>query len=147
LVHQVWQPLHLLFKSNNIFVVEKAFRCLRVIGEHARDFVHKRTVTDVLPPLLTFFKSLEIMVKERHKQKTLAANQSRRILAEMVSGLWDLLVLLELEPLETDPLIDLLVNHIKDKEGGGGDTTSFLKPKRSLDANILQLKLQHPITS
>ena len=58
LVHQVWQPLHLLFKSNNIFVVEKAFRCLRVIGEHARDFVHKRTVTDVLPPLLTFFKSL-----------------------------------------------------------------------------------------
>ena len=36
---------------------------------------------------------------------------------------------------------------LQDKEGGGGDTTSFLKPKRSLDANILQLKLQHPITS
>ena len=55
----------------------KAFDCLRVIAEHARDFVHRRTVTDVLPPLLSFFRTLEVMVKDRDKQHTMAANQSR----------------------------------------------------------------------
>jgi len=139
LVHDLWHPLKLLFKSNNIFIVDKAFECLVVIAEHARDFVHKRTVTDVFPPLLKFFHTLQVMVGDRDRQTTLAATQSRRILSRLVSGLWTFLHLLDLGPLESDPLIGLLLDHLGDKLGTG--ETEFLKPKRNLDANILWLKM------
>jgi len=139
LVHDLWHPLKLLFKSTNIFVVDKAFDCLVVIAAHARDFVHKRTVTDVFPPLLNFFQTLQVMVGDRDRQATLAATQSRRILTRLVSGLWNFLDLLDLGPLESDPLVELLLDHLGDKLGSG--ETQFLKPKRNLDQNILWLKL------
>jgi len=146
LVHQTWHPLRLLFKSNNIFIVDKAFECLMVIARHARDFVHKRTVTDVFPPLLKFFQTLQLMVNDRDKHNTLAATQSRRILARLSAGVWELLELLNLQPLETDPIIQLLLEHLGDKLDVAGEdrnSDNSLKPKRNLDANILWLKLNH----
>eukprot|EP00092_Neocalanus_flemingeri_P022609 GFUD01024522.1.p1 GENE.GFUD01024522.1~~GFUD01024522.1.p1 ORF type:complete len:985 (+),score=312.04 GFUD01024522.1:63-3017(+) len=146
LVHQTWHPLRLLFKSTNIFIVDKAFECLMVIAKHARDFVHKRTVTDVFPPLLKFFQTLQLMVSDRDKHTTLAASQSRRILARLSAGVWDLLELLDLQPLETDPIIQLLLEHLGDKLDVAGEENSshcILEPKRNLDANILWLKLNH----
>jgi len=147
LVHQTWQPLKLLFKSNNIFVVDKAFECLMIIARHARDFVHKRTVTEVFPPLLNFFKTLKLMVSERENHQSLAATQSRRILSRLSAGVWDLLVLLDLQPLETDPLIHLLLEYLGDKlDVVSDDEDNFdqrLKPKRNVDSNILWLKLNH----
>ena len=61
LVHQAWHPLKLLFRSTNIFIVDEAFRCLVVMANCARDFIRRRTLTDVLPPLLTFFKTLQVV--------------------------------------------------------------------------------------
>merc|ERR1712107_490455 len=74
-----------------IFIVDEAFRCLVVMANCARDFIRKRTLIDVLPPLLTFFKTLQVMVADRDKQSTLAATQSRRILSRLETGVWDLL--------------------------------------------------------
>lgn len=148
LVHQTWHPLRLLFKSPNIFIVERAFDCLMVIARHARDFVHKRTVSDVFPPLLKFFQTLQLMVADRDKHNTLAATQSRRILTRLSGGVWDLLELLNLQPLETDPIIQLLLEHLGDKldietEAGDDSSKRCLRPKRNLDSNILWLKLNH----
>ena len=61
LVHQAWHPLKLLFRSTNIFIVDEAFTCLVVMANCARDFIRRRTLTDVLPPLLTFFKTLQVV--------------------------------------------------------------------------------------
>ena len=36
LIHQVWQPLKLLFESDNIFVVAKAFKALHVFAVCAK---------------------------------------------------------------------------------------------------------------
>ena len=36
LVHLSWQPLKLLFNSNNLFVVEKAFNVLRIMAQCAK---------------------------------------------------------------------------------------------------------------
>jgi len=148
LVHQTWHPLRLLFNSPNIFIVERAFDCLMVIAKHARDFVHKRTVSDVFPPLLKFFQTLQLMVADRDKHNTLAATQSRRILTRLSAGVWDLLELLNLQPLETDPIIQLLLEHLGDKldveiEDEDNNSKRCLKPKRNLDSNILWLKLNH----
>merc|ERR1719431_1515948 len=76
------------------------------------DFIRRRTVTDVLPPLLDFFKTLQVMVGERALQATLAATQARRVLARLEEGVWALLTLLHLPPLETDAVIQLVVDHL-----------------------------------
>ena len=83
----------------------------------------------------------------------------RRILSKLVDGIWDFLDLLDLQPLEADPVIELLVQHMGNKltttgttercEGSGTELSareskevnSFFKPKRNVDANILWLKL------
>ena len=86
------------------------------------------------------------MVADRDKHNTMAATQSRRILARLSAGVWDLLEMLDLQPLETDPIIELLLEHLGDKLDVAGEETSShgsLEPKRNLDANILWLKLNH----
>ena len=75
------------------------------------------------------------------KPLCLAATQSRRILARLQAGLWDLLELLDLGPLETDPLIQLVVEYLGDKLTASPGVA--LEPRRNLDRNILALKLQH----
>ena len=87
------------------------------------------------------------MVSERENHQSLAATQSRRILSRLSAGVWDLLVLLDLQPLETDPLINLLLEYLGDKlDVVSDDEDNFdqrLKPKRNVDSNILWLKLNH----
>ena len=86
------------------------------------------------------------MVSDREKHNTLAATQSRRILSRLSAGVWNLLELLNLQPLETDPIIQLLLEHLGDKldvDGEDSDSNQSLRPKRSVDANILWLKLNH----
>ena len=93
--------------------------------------------------------NIQLMVTDRSKQNTMAATQSRRILSRLSAGIWDLLELLNLQPLETDPIIQLLLDHLGDKldviseDGSSVTSSSSLEPKRNVDANILWLKLNH----
>ena len=83
LVHDVWQPLKLVFKSSNIFLVEKGFDCLLVIAKHARDFVHRRTVADVFPPLLKFFQTLEVSECEARKPVGVAVLPAGNVIIDL----------------------------------------------------------------
>ena len=76
LVHLVWQPLKLLFSSNNLFVVEKAFHVLRIMAQCAKNFIRRRTLDDIFPDLVTYIKKLQIMVNDRGLQQTMAARYS-----------------------------------------------------------------------
>ena len=76
--------------------------------------------------------------------------------------MWDLLHLLDLGPLETDPIIQvffklgspflnlnpkLLVDQLGDKLKDSSGPAFILEPKRNIDANILWLKLKHRSTN
>ena len=100
----------------------------------------------IFHPSFPYF--VQIMVADRDRHNTLAANQSRRILARLSAGIWDLLELLNLQPLETDPIIQLMLEHLGDKldvvtDEGVSDGIQCLKSKRNVDINILWLKLNH----
>jgi len=162
LVHLTWQPLKLCFKSSNLLLVDSSFQCVMVIAQVARDFVHNRTVNDVFPALMQFLTNLQVMVSDRDKQQTLVAIQSRRILARLCKGIWSLIELLDLHPLETDPIIQLVLDHLgEDLRVKGEDTGDMevstlgsrlkvqdtdpghlLLPQRNVDKNILWLKMK-----
>ena len=154
LVHQSWQPLKLLFHSNNIFIVAKAFDLLHVFAECAKDFIHKRTLTDVFPPIMNYLKKLTIMAKDREMHQTLIARQSRLLLRKMVDGLWEFMDLLELGELESDPIIDQMIDFVNSSSElqVTYDNVAFKEPKhkdkiqqyydplRAMDSDILWLK-------
>ena len=112
LVHQAWQPLKLLFKSDNIFVVEQAFRVLMVFGQTAKDFIHKRALTDVFPSLSIYIRRLQAMVSDRAMHQSLMARQARSLLQKMVGGMWDLMALLSLDVLESDAIIEQMLDFV-----------------------------------
>ena len=64
LVHQVWQPLKLLFDSDNIFVVAEAFKVLKIFASHAKDFIHRRTVQEVFPAIVKYLHKLKVILNE-----------------------------------------------------------------------------------
>lgn len=63
LVHQSWKPLKLLFNCDNLFVVAKAFHVLRVIGQVAKDFIHRRALSDVFPSVARYITKLQVATK------------------------------------------------------------------------------------
>ena len=155
LVHQSWQPLKLLFHSNNIFIVAKAFDLLHVFAVCAKDFIHRRTLTDVFPPIMKYLKKLTLMAKDREMHQTLIARQSRMLLRKMVEGLWEFMALLELGELESDPIIDQMISFVdssselevtcdnvalKQAKDDSGKIIRYYDPLRVMDSDILWLK-------
>ena len=57
LVHQVWQPLKLLFDS-------EAFKVLKIFASHAKDFIHRRTVQEVFPAIVKYLHKLKVILNE-----------------------------------------------------------------------------------
>ena len=159
LVHQSWQPLKLLFQSNNIFIVAKAFQLLHVFARCAKDFIHRRTLTDVFPPILNYLKKLTTMTKDRELQQTLIARQSRLLVKEIVEGLWEFMALLDLTELDIDPIIDQMIDFVDSSsdtsvsydnlvlkqcgntENTEPDSMKYFDPVRVMDSDILWLKL------
>ena len=159
LVHQSWQPLKLLFQSENIFIVAKAFQMLHVFARYAKEFIHRRTLTDVLPPILNYLKKLDLMVKDREMHQTLIARQSRLLQKEMIEGLWEFMALLELNELDVDPIISQMidfVNSLNEKSikyenvvfqettkvnSNESNTIQYFDAIRPMDSDILWLKL------
>ena len=65
----------MLFDSDNIFMVDRAFAVLRVFAAAARDFIHRRTLTDVFPVLLKYVRRLQVRVL---RYEAIACNRRRR---------------------------------------------------------------------
>lgn len=148
LVHQSWQPLKLLFESDNIFVVSKAFKALHIFASSAKDFIHRRTLTDVFPSIVKYLQKLKAMVSDRRFHQTMISRQSRHLLTEMTIGLWDFMALLELNEVEVDPIIDNAIDFVTfaQKNPKMFDKPVNLDPVRILDSDILWLKSKTPET-
>ena len=47
-----------------------------------------------------YYEDLQILVNDTDRRNTLTASQARRILGRLCHGVWDLLELLDLQPLQ-----------------------------------------------
>ena len=125
-----------------------------MFAECAKEFIHKRTLTDVFPPIMNYLKKLTIMAKDREMHQTLIARQSRLLLRKMVDGLWEFMDLLELGELESDPIIDQMIDFVNSSSElqVTYDNVAFKEPEqkvkiqqyydplRAMDSDILWLK-------
>ena len=61
LIHLAWKPLEVLFASENIFIVAKAFECLRTFAKCAKDFIQRRTLTNIFPTIIKYIRRLQVI--------------------------------------------------------------------------------------
>ena len=159
IVHQAWQPLKLLFHSENIFIVAKAFKVLHIFAKCAKDFIHRRTLTDIFPPIINYLKKLDLMAKDREMHQTMIARQSRSLLQEITEGLWEFMAQLDLTELDIDPVVEQMINFVncsnqlsfKEKNNydriekvvhdSAAETLKYYTPDRAIDDDTLWLKL------
>lgn len=137
LVHLTWQPLKLILKDaakNDLFLTEKAFQVLRVLAFCAGDFIRKRTIQDVFPALLAYFRQLQICAKTQRKR------QVNNLLVRMTEGLWDFLAQLDLGEVETDLVMEEMIQY--HMTGYKGNQRPLFKPVRLSDRDTLWLKMK-----
>ena len=74
------------------------------------------------------------MVLDRERQQTLVARQSRLVLESMLAGLWDFMSELELDEVESDAVIEEMLN------GDDKGDSRELRPVRRADRDALCMK-------
>ena len=144
LIHQTWQPLKLLFESDNIFVVSEAFSVLRIFAAVAKDFIHRRTVDEAFPGVMRCLHRIKSVVQDRNFRNTTLGRQSRHLLAEIVGGLWQFMDDLNLRESETELIIDEMIEFVElSKSKPKMFEAQNFQPVRTMDDDILWLKLMY----
>eukprot|EP00096_Caligus_rogercresseyi_P011100 TRINITY_DN4275_c0_g1_i1.p1 TRINITY_DN4275_c0_g1~~TRINITY_DN4275_c0_g1_i1.p1 ORF type:complete len:885 (-),score=188.90 TRINITY_DN4275_c0_g1_i1:1621-4275(-) len=137
LVHQIWQPLKLLFESNNIFVVDRAFSLLNTLALSAKDFIRRRSEQDVFPHILKYLSHLKSLMLNSSKEGSsslLIARQAEKLLSKMHKCLWSFTALLDLDEKSVGHLASSL-GSIEAEENKA--EASSLYPLRECDEDIL----------
>ena len=105
-------------------------------------------VLTIIPPC-SFFQQ---MIADRDKHATLIARQSRSLLRQMIRGLWDFMEQLDLDELETDEVIDEMIEFVRfmeqqqQQEEGDKAKIEEFQPSRVMDHDTLKMKLSYVST-
>ena len=87
------------------------------------------------------------MIADRDKHATLIARQSRSLLRQMIRGLWDFMEQLDLDELETDEVIDEMIEFARfmeqqqNEDKTGTKIIEEFQPSRVMDHDTLKMKL------
>ena len=62
-------------KSIDFYIVAKAFDLLHLFAICAKEFIHRSTLTYVIPPTMSYLRKLTLMAKDCEMHQTLIARQ------------------------------------------------------------------------
>ncbi|XP_034660104.1 uncharacterized protein LOC117896141 [Drosophila subobscura] len=94
LVHLIWRPLVEKFRQTDALVLNRCFTLLRLLGIHAKDFIAKRSLSDVIPQLKQFLKVASV---HSRSETQLAQTQEYKLQLLLLKSLGDLILGLQLE--------------------------------------------------
>lgn len=84
LVHLVWLPLVEKFRQKDSLVLSRCFSLLHILGLHAKDFILKRSLSDVIPQLKQFLKAASL---HSSTEKSLAPTQEYKLQLKLLQHL------------------------------------------------------------
>ncbi|XP_060650759.1 uncharacterized protein LOC132787610 [Drosophila nasuta] len=84
LVHLIWQPLVEKFRQKDALVLSRCFSLLHILGLHAKDFILKRSLSDVVPQLREFLKAASV---HSIAEKSLAPTQEYKLQLKLLQHL------------------------------------------------------------
>lgn len=84
LVHLVWLPLVEKFRQKDSLVLSRCFSLLHILGLHAKDFILKRSLSDVIPQLKQFLKAASL---NSSTEKSLTPTQEYKLQLKLLQHL------------------------------------------------------------
>ncbi|EDW42823.1 TELO2-interacting protein 1 homolog [Drosophila sechellia] len=94
LVHLVWQPLIEKFRQKDALVLNRCFTLLHLLGVHAKDFILKRSLSDVIPQLKQFLKAASLHSSTETSQ---VQTQEYKLQLKLLKSLADFILGLQIE--------------------------------------------------
>ncbi|XP_017057625.1 uncharacterized protein LOC108098931 [Drosophila ficusphila] len=109
LVHLVWQPLTEKFRQKDALVLNRCFTLLHLLGVHAKDFILKRSLSDVIPQLKQFLRTAS-MHSSVETQK--AQTQEYKLQLKLLQSLADFILGLQIEGKHLHELMSTVVLYL-----------------------------------
>ncbi|KAH8354218.1 hypothetical protein KR084_003612 [Drosophila pseudotakahashii] len=109
LVHLVWQPLVEKFRQKDALVLNRCFTLLHLLGVHAKDFILKRSLSDVIPQLKQFLKTASL---HSSMETPLAQTQEYKLQLKLLKSLADFVLGLQIEGKHLHDLMTTMVLYL-----------------------------------
>ncbi|XP_063707380.1 uncharacterized protein LOC134836106 isoform X2 [Culicoides brevitarsis] len=112
-IHLIWAPLASRFKENNLLVISRTFDLLLDITRLSKDFVQKRTSTDVLPGIMDFLH--RSMAENLTNTGSFASSltQSFKLQQKIFDDIGNVFQYLDIHERLLDNLLDICIKFLK----------------------------------
>ncbi|KAH8276328.1 hypothetical protein KR026_012133 [Drosophila bipectinata] len=113
LVHLVWQPLVEKFRQKDALVLNRCFTLLHLLGVHSKEFIFKRSLTDVIPQLKQF---LQVAAKHSKMETSLAKTQEYKLQVKLLQSLSDFIISLQIDGKQFHELLSTIVLYLSQEQ-------------------------------
>ncbi|ALC45462.1 CG16908 [Drosophila busckii] len=109
LVHLVWQPLVEKFRQKDAPVLGRCFSLLHILGIHAKDFILKRSLSDVVPQLKQFLRAASA---HSCTESSLTPTQEHKLQLKLLQSLAPFIRSLQIEGKPLHELLNVLALYL-----------------------------------
>lgn len=113
LVHLVWQPLVEKFRQKDPLVLSRCFSLLHILGIHAKEFILKRSLSDVIPQLKQFLKAANA---HNIMEKALVPTQEYKLQLKLLKHLADFIRSLQLDGRHLYDLLSIVTLYLSQEQ-------------------------------
>ncbi|KAH8311472.1 hypothetical protein KR044_006502 [Drosophila immigrans] len=113
LVHLIWQPLVEKFRQKDSVVLSRCFSLLHILGLHAKDFILKRSLSDVVPQLREFLKAASV---HSITEKSLAPTQEYKLQLKLLQNLAAFIRSLQIDGKHLHDLLSIVVLYLSQSQ-------------------------------
>ncbi|EDV91395.1 uncharacterized protein LOC6568451 [Drosophila grimshawi] len=111
LVHLVWQPLVEKFRQKDSLVLSRCFSLLHILALHAKEFILKRSLSDVIPQVQQF-----LMAASKHSCVEVSQAQEYKLQLKLLQQLASLIRSLQLEGKHLHDLLNIAALYLSQKQ-------------------------------
>lgn len=113
LVHLVWQPLVEKFRQKDPLVLSRCFSLLHILGIHAKEFILKRSLSDVIPQIKQFLKAANA---HNIMEKGLVPTQEYKLQLKLLKHLADFIRSLQLDGRHLYDLLSIVALYLSQEQ-------------------------------
>lgn len=112
LVHLIWAPLSRRFTDENPVVLRNAFRMLITLADSAKEFIHRRTVDEVVPTLNKILKSSWTIVAKTKEDGGGRFTQQFKLVQEILSNYHIVIMRLNIQQKHLDDILSIVALYL-----------------------------------
>uniref|UniRef100_A0A1B0CKZ0 TTI1 C-terminal TPR domain-containing protein n=1 Tax=Lutzomyia longipalpis TaxID=7200 RepID=A0A1B0CKZ0_LUTLO len=112
-VHLIWFPLAEKFKSQNPIILRQCFNLLCLLAQSSRDFIHKRTISDIIPTINKFLTEVAKKSHQNSQQGMYRFSQEFKLIHTILSQYGQLILDIQIDEKNLDKSINCALRFLE----------------------------------